>query len=302
MGRYRKIDPRIWGDEKFKNLSKPQPNGQTLWFYLLTGPHTGGCPGIYHLGEMGLAEALDWPLKQFHKVFEELLAKRLVKADRKAHVLVIFNVFKKYDKPDNPNVIKFWGKCFDEIPECELKVEYYRELKGFVEGLGEPFKKGFEEGFGNTITIPFLNHSIPEPKERETVNPQNDKLKFGEFKNILLTKEEHDKLIKKYGEEWVTKKIEGFSNSLKSQARKYSTYKDHYATLNNWISKDKEENPHPYPLKIKPKESIFAKCPKCGKETTKDDLRKFECCPACHKPTTPENIKSLIGGITGDQP
>ncbi len=51
-----------------------------------------------------------------------------------------------------------------------------------------------------------------------------------------------------------------------------------------------------------PKNALFgAKCPKCGKETTKDDLRKFECCPACFKPAAPEKVKDLIGGITGDQ-
>lgn len=163
MGRYRKIDPRIWGDKKFKSLSKPKPNGQTLWFYLLTGPHTSGCPGLYHLGELGLAESLGWPLKGFREGFQELLREGLVKADWEAHVVAIFNVFKKYDTPDNPNVIKFWAKCFDEIPECSLKVEYYRELKLLLEGFGEGFQKafleGFGEGYGKSITI-----TIPEPE------------------------------------------------------------------------------------------------------------------------------------------
>lgn len=175
MGRYRKIDPRIWGDQKFKALSKPQPNGQTLWLYLLTGPHTNGCPGLYHLGEQGLAESLGWSLKQFRERFRELLREGLVKADWEARVLAIFNVFKKYDTPDNPNVIKFWGKCFDEIPECELKAEYYRELKQFLEGFGEGFRKGFAEGFGEpyakSITI-----TIPEPEpfhNQKTIAPSD---------------------------------------------------------------------------------------------------------------------------------
>jgi len=45
------------------------------------------------------------------------------------------------------------------------------------------------------------------------------------------------------------------------------------------------------------KESFFANCPKCGKETTKDDLRKFDSCPGCFKPPSPEKIKELLSGI-----
>jgi hypothetical protein len=35
MARYRKVDPRMWGDAKFRALSQ---DGQRVWFYLLTGP------------------------------------------------------------------------------------------------------------------------------------------------------------------------------------------------------------------------------------------------------------------------
>jgi hypothetical protein len=168
MARYRKIDPRMWGDEKFRSLSKPQPNAQTLWQYLLTGPHTNSCPGLFNIGEAAIAENLGWPLEGFRKGFRELFERGMAKADFEAHVILIPRAI-NYDPPDNPNVLKHWGKMFDEVPECILKSEYYQIIKQFIEGLGEPFKKGFREGFkepfkepyGNTITIPepFLNHN-----------------------------------------------------------------------------------------------------------------------------------------------
>ena len=45
------------------------------------------------------------------------------------------------------------------------------------------------------------------------------------------------------------------------------------------------------------RENPFINCPKCGKETTKDDLRKFDSCPGCFKPPSPEKIKELLSGI-----
>ena len=42
--RYRKIEVRMWGDEKFRMLSPLPPSGQSLWLFLLTGPHTGPIP------------------------------------------------------------------------------------------------------------------------------------------------------------------------------------------------------------------------------------------------------------------
>jgi hypothetical protein len=236
MGRYRKIDPRIWGDQKFKALSKPRANGQTLWFYLLTGPHTSGCPGLYHLGELGLAESLGWPLKGFREAFRELLREGLVKADWSAHVVAIFNVFKKYDTPDNPNVIKFWGKCFDEIPECSLKVEYYKELKLFLEGYGEGFKKGFLEGFGKgygesiTITIP-----EPEPFHNQNTYAPSDPQK-GSLEAVLLAHQEiFEKAYPGINLENETAKakawLESNPKNRKSNLKRF---------LNNWFNREQD--------------------------------------------------------------
>lgn len=159
LARYRKIDPRMWGDEKFRALSKPKPNAQTLWQYLLTGPHTNGCPGLYNVGPMALAESLGWELKDFMKVFREVLDKGMVKADFKTHVILIPKAL-KYDSPENPNVLKKWAKDFDEIPECELKNEYYHIIKDFIKDFGELFNEVFQKDFGKSITIPL---PLPEP-------------------------------------------------------------------------------------------------------------------------------------------
>lgn len=170
MGRYRKIDPRMWGDEKFRDLSRPAPNAQSLWQYLLTGPHTNGCPGLYHVGEMALAESLEWSIEGFRKPFAELLQKGMIKADFKARVIFIPNAI-RYDPPDNPNVLKKWGKDFDEIPECDIKYEYYQHIKLFVEGLGKGFHEAFKKAFKEPFDKRYAN-TMPEPKPLPKPNKQ----------------------------------------------------------------------------------------------------------------------------------
>ena len=53
--RYRKVEVRTWGDEKFRGLSAMPACGQGLWLYLITGPHTGPIPGLFRAGRAGMA-------------------------------------------------------------------------------------------------------------------------------------------------------------------------------------------------------------------------------------------------------
>ena len=64
------------------------------------------------------------------------------------------------------------------------------------------------------------------------------KEKFGEFENVLLTKEELSKLKSRLGEQ-TDSYIERLSNYIESTGKRY---KSHYATILNWIQKDIQNN------------------------------------------------------------
>jgi len=115
--------------------------------FLLTGPQTSNIPGLFRAGEMALAEELGWSLEGFREAFAEPLSKGLVKADWNARVVWVPNAI-KYNRPENPNVVKSWHSTWDEIPECALKIEAYERLKACTEELGEGFGKAFVEGCG----------------------------------------------------------------------------------------------------------------------------------------------------------
>ncbi len=207
MGRYRKIDSKMWGDEKFASLSKSKPNGQTLWIFLLTGPHANSCPGLYAVGERALAEALGWQLKDFRRAFKEISMVGMAKADWEKRVILIPNVI-KYDPPQNPNIIKKWGKDFDEIPECSLKREYYSIIKNFLKDFPEGFQKAFREYFGNDLKNDLKNDSLndsindssipypkPYPKPKpysESIDPDSVEMKISSLLLSLIRKNKPD--------------------------------------------------------------------------------------------------------------
>ena len=151
--RFRKIEVRMWGDEKFRRLSALPPCGQGLWVFLLTGPHTGPIPGVFRSGRAAMAEELDWEIEAFDKAFGEAFREGLVKADWKAKVVWIPNAI-KCNRPESPNVVRSWGGEWDLIPECDLKAEVYESLKANICGLGEAFEKAFVEAFGKAYGKP----------------------------------------------------------------------------------------------------------------------------------------------------
>lgn len=61
------------------------------------------------------------------------------------------------------------------------------------------------------------------------------KKKFGEFENVVLTGEEHEKLVDSLGDIGAKEYIERLSSYLAQSGRRY---RSHYATLLNWWRKD----------------------------------------------------------------
>lgn len=162
--RFRKVLCRMYGDDKFLQLSKPQPNGQTLWTYLITGPHTTSVPGLFQAGEAQLAEALWWPLRGFRVAWKEIERLEMARADWKARVVWLPNAI-RYNAPENPNVIRGWRHALDEIPSCPLKVEALFYLSGCVKGYGKPFEEAFVKLLTHTPPDPFGNQEQEQEQE-----------------------------------------------------------------------------------------------------------------------------------------
>jgi hypothetical protein len=146
---YRRIELRMWGDEKFCRLSKLVPSGQALWLFLLTGPHTRHIPGLFHAGRAAMAEEIGWDCDAFDRAFDEISRQGMAKADWFARVVWLPNAL-KCNPPQSPNVVRSWGKGWDLIPECDLKREAMELLRAGVHSIGPAFGKAFDETVGGT--------------------------------------------------------------------------------------------------------------------------------------------------------
>jgi hypothetical protein len=159
LAHYRKIDSRIWNDEKFTALSE---RAQLCCFFLLTHPNTtmlgtlrGTITGLASelfakqkkssAGVLeGFGEAL---LEGYTEAFREVIGKGIGRYDDRA-CLLWFPNFLRYNPPESPNVIRAWPKAYDLIPECDLKHSVFDRMKDYAKDLSEGFRKAFTEGFG----------------------------------------------------------------------------------------------------------------------------------------------------------
>jgi hypothetical protein len=169
LDRYSKVSRRMWNDERFRALSPPQPNGQTLWKRLLTGPELTNIPGCFQAWDAGLAKALRWDLKAFLKAFDEVSSQGMAKADWEAGFVWVPNAI-SHNRPESPNVVRSWRATWRMLPECELKAVAYQELRAFMKGMVEGFLIAFDETCPKPSSKPCPNQEHEQEHEQEKVN------------------------------------------------------------------------------------------------------------------------------------
>lgn len=149
-GIYRRISLRMYGDEKFMRLSPLLPSGQALWFYLLTGPHTGPIPGVFVAGRAALAEALGWDLEAFDTHLAELMTEGLVEFDKGSRLWFIPNAI-RHNMPQNPNVVTSWRTQWMLLPECSMRDRIHTVIAQVLYDLSEAFGKAFGAASGKAF-------------------------------------------------------------------------------------------------------------------------------------------------------
>jgi hypothetical protein len=160
--RYSKVSRRLWGSEDFRSLSSSKPSARELWLYLLTCPEQGVIPGIFRAFEGGIADQLGWSVVALREYWGECSAKGMARADWRAGLVVIPRAF-FHNPPASPNHLHGWREEWDELPDCELKSEYFHTLKGYVHGLGKPWVDGWGKYWGEY----YPKHCRPQEQDQE---------------------------------------------------------------------------------------------------------------------------------------
>lgn len=148
MSRYRKVDPRIWNDAKFRSLDD---QGKLAFFFLLTHPHMTAI-GAMRASIPGLAAEIGWPVEAFREAFRKASSKGMVEYDETASLVWLPN-FLRYNPPESPNVVKAWASALDLLPECGLLSRVIAGAKAYTEGLNEGFRKALPQAFAKAMPI-----------------------------------------------------------------------------------------------------------------------------------------------------
>lgn len=148
---FRKITQYMWGDPRFRRLSRPGPSAQYLYQYLQTGPETQPLSGVISMhGSAALAESLGWTSDEVRSAFAEIEVQGLGKADWEARLIFLPTVMSE-NPPENPNVITSWMRQINELPGCNLKKEIMNFVvnNGWFNRSGDGYPNGYPNGIRN---------------------------------------------------------------------------------------------------------------------------------------------------------
>jgi hypothetical protein len=164
--RYRRVSTRMHNDERYRELSRPKPNGQSLWGYLLFGPRTVTIPGLLPVGLPTIAEDLRWPLPGTRRAWEEIAAQGMALADWYAPLIWLPNAL-KHNPPQSVNVVKAWRRSYDDdLPPCGLKDEAGIKAYAFLVAFDQAFAYAFGDVSAKEIAEA-LPGALPTQKQKQ---------------------------------------------------------------------------------------------------------------------------------------
>jgi|GEM_PF-5401522 len=161
MARYRKIDPRLWKDEKFQQLTSEE---KLIAVYLVTAQSNR--IGLFNFSPAMAIEDLGVLPETFREAFDKVCQTLNWAWDKHARVLFL-PTWWKYNTPENPNVLVSALNDLHEIPETHLIQRFWSN----DEYLPESFQKAFRK---LRQRVPKASGKVsPQEQEQEQEQEQN---------------------------------------------------------------------------------------------------------------------------------
>ena len=244
-----KITTDVFDDEKIL-LIESLPDAYaiiTIWFKLLCLAGKQNNSGVFMLGNIAYTD------KMLATIFR-------MKESTVTMALQTFEQFGMIEIIDGVITIPNWGK-HQSLEKIEARREYQREYhkeyrkrqkmlacnddansdkhlrkhlrKDDVNSLEEEIEEDIDKDIIINNNIADSDESAPAPAKKT----KPVKHKYGEYKNVLLTDDELQKLKSEYSD--YKERIENLSSYVASTGK---SYKSHYATIRNWARKDAEKS------------------------------------------------------------
>src|SRR6267142_2779758 len=136
MARYRKIDPRIWKDEGFRQFTLEE---KAIAVYVFTAQSNR--IGLFNFSPAMAAEDLETFPETFRKGFEKVCRVLRWTFDKPSRVLYIPTWF-KYNCPENPNVLTHCLQDLHDLPSTPMLAAFQENLQYLPKTFHETFRKG----------------------------------------------------------------------------------------------------------------------------------------------------------------
>ena len=224
MPRRRMIDPNIWQSEDFSKLSTLAKLIFIGMFSLADDEGKGRGKPVY-LKSVLFPYDDTMRLIDVEKTLSEISSNMSVTFySHDGNEYYIMNNWKKWQTVDKPQPSK--------IPNPTPIANDSRTVLDSVENDSRLIEENIRE----------VNVGEDSVRHTEHFDAQHTPdVFFGEFQHVRMTQAEYDKLVGRFGEKAVLKKIVSLDCNIQNKVKKYCDYKDHYATILNWCKKDGDD-------------------------------------------------------------
>lgn len=163
MARYRKIDPRIWNDERFRAFTD---DGKLAFLFVLTHPSMTAV-GAMRGTVAGLAAELGWTTERTRDAISVAIAEGMLDADPAACFIAARN-FLRYNEPEGPNsVAKAWVEALDLIPECDGKRRVIARCRAYLDSKSKAFRDHLPDAIWDAFPDAIGDASPIQEQEQE---------------------------------------------------------------------------------------------------------------------------------------
>lgn len=264
MGIKRIVDTEFWEDGSV--IDKYSVEDKYFLLYLMTNPRSSQV-GIYKLPKRIISFETGYTVEVIAVLLQrfETKYKNIVYNNETQEIAVLNSLKYSIVKGGKP-VSDLLQKELSKIDDTNLILQTYTHLLSFWEKSLREFDKNIREIF----EMELLKRKVPKEnindKENDNDNDNEDSYheschessyesssikkkgkphtirhKYGEYKNVLLSDDQLEKLKSEFPNDW-EQRIDRVSEYCESTGK---TYKNYLATIRNWAKKDKTQPNQP---------------------------------------------------------
>lgn len=223
--RFRSIQTFFWNDSKV--VQHFTATDCYLYLYLLTTPH-GNLSGCFEVAMNDISHETKLKTDQINKSLQHLEELNVIRCDPSTNEILLLN-FHKYNWANSHTTIAGIMEVAKHINSEPLK-EYVICLCEKRDTPSIPHRYPIDTTCDSTITntetiTDSLSDSLLERTKKKTI-----KKLYGEYKHVMLSDDQLDKLKTEFPENW-EQKIKALDEYCETSGK---TYKNYYLVIKKW--------------------------------------------------------------------